>query len=312
MTAADLDAEALERAAGRLDAAMSRIAELDDGPREAVEEALAALNDLHRDGLTTVVRRLRDDERGRELLYALVDEPEVRMLLSMHGIIRPDPTTLAQQVLTQVRPGLQSHGGDVELDRIADGVAYVRLHGACNGCSMASVTMRDSVEEALRAGVPGLTSVEVLPNDPSPTLIPVDSLTVRPAEAGDAAEAEATGLRAAGWAAVADEGALAPGELRTASLPVPDGPAVSVLVVHAGGGLAAYVNECAHQGRPLDDALVDATEGTLTCPGHGLCYDATSGECLTLPGAQLAPLPLRVAAGRVWVRPDGSAPGGGG
>ncbi|MEZ5192555.1 MAG: NifU family protein [Nocardioides sp.] len=90
-----------------------------------------------------------------------------QMLLSMHGIIRPDPTTLAQQALAQVRPGLRSHGGDVELDRIADGVAYVRLHGACNGCSMASVTMRDSVE-ALRTGVPGLTAVEVLPQEPAP------------------------------------------------------------------------------------------------------------------------------------------------
>lgn len=304
MTAPELAADELERTAARLDATMGRLAELDAESSRVVDDALAALNALHRQGLTTIVRQLRADDRGRELLYALVDEPEVRMLLSMHGIIRPDPTTLAEQALARVRPGLAAHGGDVELDHVADGVAYVRLHGACNGCSMAAVTMRDSVEEALRAAVPGLAAVEVLPQEPSPTLIPVDSLTVRRADTADW-DAESAQLRAAGWSAVAAEGTIASGDLRTATVPGPDGPEVSVLVVHAGGQLAAYVNECAHQGRPLDGALVDATEGTLTCPWHGLCYDATSGECLTLPGAQLVPLPLRTAAGQVWVRPAG-------
>ena len=68
---------------------------------------------------------------------------------------------------------------------------------------------------------------------------------------------------------------------------------------------ATYVNACAHQGLPLDNAIVDATEGTLTCPWHGFCYDSTSGECLTMPGAQLEQLPLRVQDGHVWVRAGG-------
>ena len=39
-----------------------------------------------------------------------------------------------QAVLEQVRPNLQSDGGDVELVDIVDGVAKVRLQGACHGC----------------------------------------------------------------------------------------------------------------------------------------------------------------------------------
>ena len=292
----------LERTAARLDDAMARVDALGPEERDVVTEALAALDGLHKDALTTVVRRLRDDDRGRELLYALVDEPEVRMVLSMHGIIRPDPVTLAHRALERVRPTLASHGGDVELDRIEEGVAHVRLHGACNGCSMSAVTLRDSVEEALRAGVPGLVGVEVVPGDPQTTVIPLESLTVRPPDA-DEARREAEVLRASGWCPAGRDEELLDGTVRPVSLSTLDGTQVDAIVVRAGGEPAAYVNACAHQGRPLDGALVDATEGTLTCPWHGLCYDAASGECLTLPGAQLAPLPLRVVAGQVWVRP---------
>ncbi len=306
MTARDVHADDLERAAARLDAAMARLPELDAGPRGVVDEALDALNSLHREGLTTVVRRLRSDDHGRELLYALVDEPEVRMLLSMHGIIRPDPAMLAHQAIARVRPGLQAHGGDVELEHVADGVAYVRLRGACSGCSMASVTMRDSVEAALRAGVPGLTGVEVIAAEVGRTLIPVETITIRRASQASAVPAEEARLRAAGWTPVLAAGTIPAGELRVVSIPAGDAVPASAIVVHAGGQLAAYVNACAHQGRPLDEAIVDAAAGTLTCRWHGLCYDATNGECLTLPGARLVPVPLQVGAEMVWVRPDGS------
>lgn len=168
--------EALARA---LDEATNKIADLDPLSRQVVTDALDSLNALHKAGLTTIVRSLQADARGKELLFALVDDPEVRMILAMHGIIRTAPMALAYQVLEGLRPGLRSHGGDVALDRVRGGVAYVRFSGTCNGCSMAAATMREDVERALVQSVPGVTSVEVLPNDPSPTLIPLSSIGVR-------------------------------------------------------------------------------------------------------------------------------------
>lgn len=41
-------------------------------------------------------------------------------------------------------------------------------------------------------------------------------------------------------------------------------------------------------------------EGTITCPWHHFCDDSTTGECLTMPGAQLQQLPLRIEDGEVW------------
>lgn len=306
----------LEQLAGTLDEAMGRLAGLDPDARSVITDALDALNALHKDGLTAVVRHLRQDERGKELLFELVDDPAVLMMLSMHGIVRPDPMTGARRVLDAVRPGLESHGGGVELDRIEGSTAFVRLQGACNGCSMASVTMRNGVEAALVEGVPGLTSVEVVPNDPSPTLIPLSSIGIgapddadgdRAADANDDVRRE---LEAAGWAHACSAADLGVGELQAVTLAPAEGPSVDVIVVNAAGQMAAYVNECAHLGRRLDDALVDAEQGTITCAGHGFCYDSTNGECLSMPGAQLRQLPLRLDDdGGVWIRASGDLGG---
>lgn len=284
----DRDVEELARA---MDDALAGLDDLGDGPAHAAATTLRrAMEDTHRAALVKVVRHLREDPRGKELLFELVDDPTVRMVLLMHGIIRPDPMTLARQALERVRPQLQSHGGDVELVRIEDGTAYVRLSGACNGCSMSAVTMRNGVEEALKAEVPGIVGVEVLPNEPGPTLIQLSEIGVRKAEPE------------LGWVR---GGSLAEFELdqvTAVELQPQVGAPVSAIVVNLGGQLSAYVNECAHLAMPLDNAELDPSDGSLTCEWHGYCFDALSGECRTFPGAQLEQLPLRVDDGQVWIR----------
>ncbi|MEW5811029.1 MAG: NifU family protein [Actinomycetota bacterium] len=276
------EATDLDALAGRVDAAVAALAELDPAGRAAAEELKAALEEIHRVGMTTIVARMRADDGARLLLFDLVDDPVVRMLLTLHGIIRPDPITLAERALAAVRPQLHSHGGDVALVRVEDGVAFVRLEGACNGCSMSSVTLRELVENALRQGVPGLRTVEVVPAEPSPALIPVESLRMPARPADD------------GWVQVG----------RVEEFPVDEitAPREGVIVVNLGQRLAAYRNECAHEALPLNDAIIDTAAGTLICPWHGFCFDATSGECLSAPGVQLEQLPLRIVDGDIWVR----------
>ena len=279
-----------EELAARVDGAMKAVAGLEGPARAAAEQLKAAVEAVHRAGLVTIVRRMKADPAAREVLFELVDDPVVRMLLSLHGIIRPDPITLANKVLVEVRPQLQSHGGDVTLVRLEDGVAYVRLEGACNGCSMSSVTLRNLVEEALVEGVPAVTRVEVLPNEPSPTLIPLEALLHKPVQESE------------GWVKAAATGDVREGAITSMQLKAQSGQEADVIVVNVGQRLTAYQNECAHEGLPLDSALLDVSNGTLTCPWHGFCYDATSGECLSAPGAQLEQLPLKVDDGHVWIR----------
>lgn len=281
----------LEELAKRVDDAVAALADLDPKARAVAEELKSALEAVHRAGLVTMVRRMREDDGSRAVLFELVDDPVVHLLLSLHEIIRPDPVTHANRVLVSVRPQLQSHGGDVTLVRIEDGVAYVRLEGACNGCSMSSVTLRNLVQEALVEGVPSITAVEVLPNEPSPTLIPLEALRIGPARDG--------------WAKLGPAADVPDGDLTVRTLTTDEGESAEVLVISVEHRLSAYRNECAHEAMPLDNAILDLGNGTLTCPWHGFCYDASSGECLSAPGAQLEQLPLRIDNGDVWVRVRG-------
>lgn len=279
-----------EKLAKRVDDAMRALAGLDPMSRAIAEEVKASVEAVHRAGLVSIVRRLKADDATRAALFELVDDPVVHLLLSLHEIVRPDPMTLANRVLTEVRPQLHSHGGDVALVRIEDGTAFVRLEGACNGCSMSSVTLRNLVESALTDGVPGVSAVEVLPNEPSPTLIPLESLRIGRYPVKE------------GWVKLGPTTDVPAGEITSTGLTAITGDYVEVIVVNVDQRLTAYRNECAHEALPLDNAMLDVTSGTLTCPWHGFCYDATSGECLTAPGAQLEQLPLRIDEGDVWIR----------
>lgn len=283
----------VEELAKRVDDAVAALADLDPKARGVAEELKSALEAVHREGLVTIVRRMRADDAARAVLFELVDDPVVHLLLSLHEIVRPDPLTHAGRVLESVRPQLQSHGGDVTLVRVQDGTAYVRLDGACNGCSMSSVTLRNLVEDALVQKVPAISAVEVLPNEPSPTLIPIEALRIGPTSSRE------------GWAMVGPAAGLLDGALTACSLTADSGERAEVIVVSVEHRLSAYRNECAHEAMPLDNAILDADNGTLTCPWHGFCYDASSGECLSAPGAQLEQLPLRVDNGDVWVRVRG-------
>jgi len=70
-----------------------------------------------------------------------------------------DKQTVEKVITEQIRPGLESHGGGIDLIDVKDGKVYVRLTGACGGCPMATMTLKDGVERALKASFPDLDEV---------------------------------------------------------------------------------------------------------------------------------------------------------
>ncbi len=271
-----------EATARRVDDALAAVNELGAPARAAALELRDAIEAFHREGIITMVRRMREDERGKQILFDLVDDPSVYALLLVHSIIRADPLTRGRTALEAVQPYLQSHGGDVELVEVREGVAYVRLQGSCNGCSMSAVTLREGVTEALVNGVDEIVTVEVLPNEPTEAFIPLGAVGRK-----------ATDM--AGWV----QGPS------TADVPIGgmlrvDIDEESFVITNIDQRFAVFRNECAHQGMTLDGGMVD--EGVLVCPWHGFRYDASSGECLSSPGAQLSQVPLRIEQHRVWIR----------
>ncbi|MDE2869430.1 MAG: NifU family protein [Chloroflexota bacterium] len=59
----------------------------------------------------------------------------------------------------QINPAIAAHGGHAELVAVEDDVAYLRLSGGCQGCGMASVTLSQGIEVALRDNVPEISRV---------------------------------------------------------------------------------------------------------------------------------------------------------
>ncbi len=274
-----MEPEDFETIAARIDKALAAVEALSDENSKMHALGLkTAIEDLHKLALTEIVTKLKSDDRGRELLFELVDEPVVYALLLRHGIVRPNPLIRINQVLEAVRPYMQSHGGDVEFVKFEDSTVFVRLAGACNGCSQSAVTLRDGVEEALLTNVPEVKRVEVVPNDPGPSLIQIESRS-----------------KPNGWIET-----LSVDEVPSGKMKCFRNETSNILIVNVDNRLSAYRNECPHQGMPLDGGMLD--DGILTCLSHGFKFDAVSGECLTAPAAQLEVFPLRVENGKIMVR----------
>ena len=65
-----------------------------------------------------------------------------------------------QKALDKIRPNLQADGGDVQLVDVGeDGVVKVKLTGACHGCPMAQMTLKNGIERFLKQEIPEVKSV---------------------------------------------------------------------------------------------------------------------------------------------------------
>lgn len=64
-----------------------------------------------------------------------------------------------QKALDKIRPHLQADGGDVDLVEVKGGIVKVRLKGACGGCPMAAMTLKNGIERALKEEVPEVKEV---------------------------------------------------------------------------------------------------------------------------------------------------------
>jgi len=65
-----------------------------------------------------------------------------------------------QAALNKIRPMLQADGGDVELVAVNAGTVTLRLKGACSGCPMSQMTLKNGIERMLKEQIPELKAVE--------------------------------------------------------------------------------------------------------------------------------------------------------
>lgn len=68
---------------------------------------------------------------------------------------------LIEKTLDKIRPFLQRDGGDIEFDSFEDGIVYINVRGACEGCSLISNDIEDGIEIIIMEEVPGVVAVRL-------------------------------------------------------------------------------------------------------------------------------------------------------
>jgi Fe-S cluster biogenesis protein NfuA len=67
-----------------------------------------------------------------------------------------------QAALAEIKPQIQADGGDIDLVAVENNIVKVRLRGACVGCPMSALTLKQGVERLIKAKVPEIQSVEAV------------------------------------------------------------------------------------------------------------------------------------------------------
>ncbi len=132
------------------------------GAQAHTREIVQAILEMHGAGLERMLDQLAaGGEPGAGILDACARDEVVAGLLLLHGLHPMDLESRVLQALEQVRPALRSHGGNVELLGVTDGVVRLRLLGSCHGCPSSTVTMKQTIEEAILAKAPDAIAIEV-------------------------------------------------------------------------------------------------------------------------------------------------------
>ena len=73
--------------------------------------------------------------------------------------------TIKNIIKTKVRPILVMDGGNIEFIDYKDGVLSVKLMGACNGCPLSAITLKNTVKNIIKEAVPEVTDVQAIDSD---------------------------------------------------------------------------------------------------------------------------------------------------
>jgi Fe/S biogenesis protein NfuA len=121
-------------------------------PGPAVDRMRGATLDMSRDLLNPTLVVLNPNKPPSAMASPAMAPPV--------GNLEGPVADRVQQVLEQqINPSIASHGGRAELVSVEEGVAYLRLGGGCVGCGMASVTLGQGIEVAIREAVPEIERV---------------------------------------------------------------------------------------------------------------------------------------------------------
>jgi Fe-S cluster biogenesis protein NfuA/nitrite reductase/ring-hydroxylating ferredoxin subunit len=251
--------------------------------RQTATDVVQALLELYGAGLARIVDEIAVRDDG-ELARALAEDELVAHLLLLHGLHPVPLQTRVLNALGEVRPYLESHGGNVELLEVEPPAVRLRLQGSCSGCPSSAMTLKLAIENAIFKAAPEID--EVVAVDEAPASSPLLQIEMMPSlgstQAAIPAEIEGSWTMAGGLP-----------DLEVGRLLVREIGGQSILFLKIGEHLYAYRPRCPACEGSLADALLLGAE--LICPGCRNRYDPLrAGRCLDSPQLHLEPVPLLI------------------
>jgi Fe-S cluster biogenesis protein NfuA len=156
-----LQTERVEKLAVRLESAG------DPEIRATALDLVQSVVELHGAALQRLIDSLTRTPAGQQALSQALENDLVSSMLLLHNLHPDDLETRVLRGIEKARPYLKSHGGDVELAAVRDGIVHLRLHGTCGSCPSSSITLKNAVEDALFEVAPDI--VEIVSENASTT-----------------------------------------------------------------------------------------------------------------------------------------------
>ncbi|MGI9168241.1 MAG: NifU family protein [Pyrinomonadaceae bacterium] len=126
-----------------------------------VLETVQALMEFHGAGLERLMKIVAEaGDAGYAVFDNFARDDLVGSLLLLYGLHPLPLETRVTKALDKVRPYLDSHGGNVELLGIADGVDRLRMQGSCKSCPSSAMTLKLAIEEGIYAAAPDVVAIE--------------------------------------------------------------------------------------------------------------------------------------------------------
>jgi Fe-S cluster biogenesis protein NfuA len=147
----------------RIDTLLQEVEEVKDPQAKSrTREIVQCFMDMHGAVFERMLGNIADSqESGTSLIDSLATDDLIASLLILYGLHPLDLETRVREALEKVRPYLHSHGGNVELLGLEDGVVRLRLQGSCHGCPSSAMTLRNTIEEAIMEKAPDVSEIRV-------------------------------------------------------------------------------------------------------------------------------------------------------
>jgi Fe-S cluster biogenesis protein NfuA/nitrite reductase/ring-hydroxylating ferredoxin subunit len=273
--------EDVNRQKERIEGLVEQIEKFQDpAMRSLLAESMEAVLTLHSSGLQHIFDLINQtDGSADDVKKNLLADDFIKGLLVMHGLHPDDLETRLYKALDKIKPYMDSHGGNVDVLSIENGVATLELQGHCDGCPSSATTLELGIKQAIEEECPDLIDLEVKGVADNPLANEIRRINQSSAKSNDVSAEKP------GWKVVPGITSLANGDKTSVEI---DG--TPLIVCKIDNKFYAYRNECPGCGMTFDSGELEGKY--LKCKLNHKFNVKEAGKSPNDPDIHLSPFPL--------------------